>query len=220
MVCYDDDDDFDDFDDDDFDDNDFDDTDFDDNDFDDNDFDDNDFRSSEPYFEETSREIGEYGEDLTASILLSLSEEFGRKSCVFQNIYVPYHSGATTEVDLILLTVKGLFVIESKNYSGAIIGRYTEKYWTQKLYGGETHRFYNPIRQNNTHINTLKKYLNNPPMPFFSWIVFSDRCSLRYVKFRDNDCVVLHRDELFYELEIFLRNHPDVLSDRQFIDLE
>ena len=166
--------------------------------------------------EESSKDIGEYGEDLTASALA----RSGRFGSVFHNLYVPFYNGATTEVDVLFLTVKGIFVIESKNYSGAIIGRDTDKYWTQKLFGGEMHRFYNPILQNKTHINALKEYLNNPPVPLISWIVFSERCSLRYVHFRENDCVVLHRDQLKDELNDMWETLPDVLSYGQFIDIK
>ena len=86
--------------------------------------------------------------------------------------------------NLLYITKVGIFVIESKNYKGWIFGTDTNKNWTEVLYtrktwtnhnGSEKHSFYNPIMQNNTHINWLKRYLNiNVPM--FSLSVFSNNC--------------------------------------------
>lgn len=49
------------------------------------------------------------------------------------NLYIPKENGETTEIDLILITPYGLFVIESKNYSGWIFGNTNNKFWTQTL---------------------------------------------------------------------------------------
>lgn len=51
---------------------------------------------------------------------------------MLRNIYVPYN-GKTSEIDVLLLHEKGIFVFGSKNYSGWIFGRLQNAQWTQCL---------------------------------------------------------------------------------------
>ena len=87
-------------------------------------------------------------------------------------------------IAVLLITIKGLFVFESKNYSGWILGSETQKNWTQTLPKGrgknQKEYFYNPILQNKGHINTLKKILKQN-VPIYSIITFSERCTLKKV---------------------------------------
>ena len=158
--------------------------------------------------------IGQYGEDLTARVL-KISKLFGRRGLMLRNVYIPAEIGETTEIDLIYITQKGLFVIESKNFSGWIFGRESDRYWTQSLPDKSKHRFYNPIWQNRGHIKWLKAFLQNEALPCFSMIVFSERCSLKKLQYRENDCAVIQRDELFDEIRHRWKNAPDVLDETQ-----
>ena len=131
----------------------------------------------------TDEKIGEYGETLTER-KLNLLNLFGRNGKTLKNVYIPKPNGETTEIDLIYVTQKGIFVIESKNCSGWIFGDNKSQYWTSCLPNGEHYRLYNPIKQNNAHIKWLSKYLENYTslsIPFFSFIVFSNRCELKKV---------------------------------------
>lgn len=78
------------------------------------------------------------------------------------NVLIPKRNGETTEIDLILICSKGLFVFECKNFSGWIFGDELQKNWTQTLPIGRgrcrKEQFYNPIMQNSSHIRHLKKY--------------------------------------------------------------
>ena len=102
------------------------------------------------------------------------------------NTYVPTDEGSTSEIDVMLLTRYGIFVFESKNYSGWIFGSESQYKWTQTLPKGrgkgKSHKeqFYNPIMQNRTHIKHLKAYLGED-IPMQSVILFSDRCTLKNV---------------------------------------
>ena len=42
----------------------------------------------------------------------------GRDGKILRNVYVPKENGETSEIDVLYITQKGIFVIESKNYSG------------------------------------------------------------------------------------------------------
>lgn len=114
------------------------------------------------------------------------------------NCYIPKEDGTSSEIDLILIHETGIYVLESKNYSGYIFGAQEQKMWTQTLHAGrgrvEKHRFYNPIWQNKTHIRHLKKYLGLE-IPFYSYIVFSDRCSFKSLEINADERV-LHRSSL------------------------
>lgn len=60
----------------------------------------------------------------------------GHKRYLF-NLYLPKENGETTELDVVLLHESGVYVFESKNYSGWIFGTETQQYWTQTLSNGK-----------------------------------------------------------------------------------
>lgn len=76
--------------------------------------------------------VGKHGEKLTERELKWV-KLFGRKGKTLRNIYLPKDNGETSEVDLIYITQKGIFVFESKNYSGWIFGDEKSKNWTAML---------------------------------------------------------------------------------------
>lgn len=104
---------------------------------------------------------------------------------IYHDLYIERHSGQYSQIDAVLVTRVGIVVFEVKDYSGWIFGKGYQNYWTQVLaYGKEKHRFYNPILQNNGHIETLKKRLEEiADVPFYSVIVFYGRCTLRDVSY-------------------------------------
>ena len=79
---------------------------------------------------------GRRGEKLTERELNFVSF-FGRSGMTLRNLYVPKENGETTEIDLVYITQKGVFVIESKNYSGWIFGNEKDQYWTASLSNGQ-----------------------------------------------------------------------------------
>ena len=88
---------------------------------------------------------GRHGEKLTEREL-KLVKLFGRKGRILRNVYVPKENGETSEIDVLFITQKGIFVIESKNYSGWIFGDEKAGYWTAMLPNKEKNRFYNPTK--------------------------------------------------------------------------
>lgn len=138
---------------------------------------------------------GRRGEKLTERELDSLNF-WGRDGLVLRNVYVPKKDGETSEIDVLYITEKGIFVIESKNYSGWIFGDEKSKTWTTVLPNKMKNRFYNPIMQNRTHIRYLRKYINDD-IPLFSIIAFSERCELKKVSVESPDIHVIKRDRLY-----------------------
>lgn len=111
--------------------------------------------------------------------------------------YIPTENGATTEVDVLLLHTSGIYVFESKNYSGWIFGIETQHQWTQSLPAGRGTRkshFLNPIIQNDVHIRWLKVALSPyGEFPYHSFILFSDRCKLKKIHLTSSKAAVMHR---------------------------
>lgn len=140
---------------------------------------------------------GRLGEFYTYKYLKSLA---GYKRYLF-NLYVPKNNGETTELDVVLLHESGIYVFESKNYSGWIFGTESQQYWTQTLPAGrgrsQKNQFYNPIMQNKGHLKWLQTFLADQSLPFYSYIVFSDRCTLKNVILTSGKHYVVNRYNLF-----------------------
>lgn len=78
------------------------------------------------------------------------------------NLLLPLKNGSKTEIDCVLISHKGIFCIEIKNWSGPITGGDEDDSWIQK--NGElngldrSHR--NPVKQNKAHSEILEKKLD------------------------------------------------------------
>jgi len=144
-------------------------------------------------FYKTVSDKGAYGEFLIYELLESLGE--GNR--ILTNIYLPTGNGRTTEIDLLMVHPTGIYVFESKNYSGWIFGDEKSKNWTQTLKGSKKTSFYNPVRQNKGHISALMDNLRDVgPESFFSYIVFSERCEIKKISISSPNTSVLKRNSL------------------------
>ncbi len=131
-------------------------------------------------------DTGYFGEGLTFIKL----EKIPVYSKILTNLYIPTEDG-TTEIDLVYITTSGIYVIESKNYSGWIYGSYNQKDWLSNIYG-KKYKFYNPLWQNHKHIKYLEKLIPNNKI--YSLIVFSERSEFK--KLNVDRKVVIQRQEL------------------------
>lgn len=165
-------------------------------------------------------DTGRYGEYLTYKYLKKFEEQ-GAKFLF--NIYVPKKEEETTEIDVLMISSKGLFVFESKNYSGWIFGSDNQKYWYQTLPAGrrKSHKekFYNPVFQNNTHVKYLKSLIGNE-IPIYSIITFSDRCKLMNVSIKNSNVNVINRYKIYKLVSsIYNDNSNDTLSVDQINEI-
>ncbi len=88
------------------------------------------------------------------------------------NNYQVSVEGGSVQIDHIVINPNGVFVIETKNYSGRIFGAENQTKWTQVLaYGKVKNSLYNPIMQNGMHIKHLSKILNRNGI-FRNMVVF------------------------------------------------
>lgn len=89
---------------------------------------------------------------------------------LIKNVTLPTENG-TTQIDHIIVSVHGVFVVETKNRRGWIYGSRQLKMWTQKIYIN-TYRFQNPLHQNYKHSKTLQALLNLEDQQVHSVVVF------------------------------------------------
>lgn len=89
---------------------------------------------------------------------------------LIKNVTLPTEGG-TTQIDHIIVSKYGVFVIETKNMKGWIFGSEKQRTWTQKIYK-HTNKFQNPLHQNYKHTKTVQARLDIPEDKLFSVVVF------------------------------------------------
>lgn len=94
-------------------------------------------------------------------------------------ITLPRANGGSTQIDHIIVSIYGIFVIETKNYKGWIYGSENQRQWTQVFPNGSKFKFQNPLRQNYLHIKTLADLLGLELSYFHSMIAFIGECELK-----------------------------------------
>jgi len=119
---------------------------------------------------------------------------------------------STAQIDNLLITSKGLYIIEAKNYNGHIFGSEKQENWTmtvkhvnrKKSKSGKVytkthiskHSFYNPIKQNQTHINKILKLMEiHKEIPIHNIVVFGSKAYLRDVT-HSNQVFVINTHQL------------------------
>lgn len=151
---------------------------------------------------------GSIGEYHVSRILRRLNKNDYK---VYNNLYLK-NGGRTSQIDHLVISIYGIFVIETKNYKGWIFGNEKSKYWTQTLYK-KKYKIFNPVIQNWAHINFIKRLSSDLKSSyFFPIVVFAGdatlkkidssspviykRCLLRII--RSNKQVIITHDELLY----------------------
>lgn len=109
--------------------------------------------------------LGEAIVNLSAKYLLDRSEYH-----LIKNVTLPVEEG-TTQIDHVIVSRFGIFVIETKNMKGWIFGDARQKTWTQKIYKHST-KFQNPLHQNYKHVKALENLLELDGTAIHSVIVF------------------------------------------------
>jgi hypothetical protein len=100
------------------------------------------------------------------------------KYIVLNDLYFNLPDGSTTQVDHLVVSQFGVFVIETKTYSGWIFGDEKSAKWSQSIYRKKS-SFQNPLRQNYRHICTLADTLNIDKHYFHNVVVFRGGCSFK-----------------------------------------
>lgn len=120
---------------------------------------------------------GDVGEQIVKVAVLSKLDAAQYRH--FSNLIIPASNG-TTQIDNIVVSPFGVFVIEAKYFQGWIFGGAKQEKWTHTLSRFEKYAFANPIRQNYGHIKALARLLRQPESRFHSVVVFAHRnCQLK-----------------------------------------
>ena len=133
---------------------------------------------------------GKMGEKRVHDVLAKLPEDYHAYDDV-----VLKTSWGTTQIDHVVVSRYGVFVIETKNYRGDIYGsddkedwkqiivtpvRYEKKMWKEYTYVTKN-KMYNPVKQCQTHINALKGTVGWWQMPAVLMVVFTGDANLSNV---------------------------------------
>lgn len=152
---------------------------------------------------------GRFGEWLTHMRALSFP---GYKKVV-SHVYCVDHNPVPTEIDSVMVTRFGIVVIETKHFSGTLIGHHSQDQWTLQ-FKHHKRSVYSPIRQNQTHIYALNKALPQyRHIPKFSMIVVDEACALQVTTDEDNR--IVHRKQLNKQLKLWLNTQPMILSRKE-----
>lgn len=102
---------------------------------------------------------GKVGEAAVSLLLKQLASD---KYKIVNDVILSSEGGntSTTQIDHIVVSVYGIFSIETKNYKGWICGTENAKQWTQSIYGHK-YKFMNPIHQNYAHVKALESMLRS-----------------------------------------------------------
>lgn len=131
---------------------------------------------------------GNYSEHLVYNEILELSDEY----YIFNDLLFE-SNGRSTQIDHIVVSTYGVFVIETKGHKGWILGGEYSEYWTQIIYKNK-YQFYNPIKQNEGHVRFLRYLLKcSVDIPLIPIVVFNNSADLKvHVK----DHIVVNRCDL------------------------
>jgi Nuclease-related domain len=117
--------------------------------------------------------IGRRGEEFVSGVLSNLDP---LKYTVLNDLMLPSEGSiGTTQIDHVVVSNYGIFVVETKSYTGWIFGNAYQPYWTQVIYR-HRERFFNPLRQNYTHIKAVEALI---------WPILPTVRAIGYVAFPD-----------------------------------
>lgn len=111
---------------------------------------------------------GAIGEARVNSLLRRLLDEHEYR--LFKDLTIPT-KGGTTQIDHVVVSRFGVFVIETKNMKGWIFGGPDQANWTQVIFGHKS-QFQNPIRQNYKHVKVVQEVLGIEAHQIHSVVAF------------------------------------------------
>lgn len=152
------------------------------------------------------------------SLILQLLKKEFPSVTIYHDLIIKKDNDEFSQIDLVLVTSEGIIVIEVKDYSGWIYGSGNNTNWTKVLsYGRKKYKFYNPIKQNNNHINELRKTLKQfKNIPFFSVIVFFGDCELKEINYVPKGTYLVKSHRMFEVLNLIKNeNEPTEYTNKR-----
>lgn len=141
------------------------------------------------------------------------------------DVMLPTPDG-TTQIDHVIVSRYGIFVLETKNYKGWIYGDERAAQWTQVNFKRKD-RFQNPLRQNYKHTKTLADLTGVPEEYFKSLVVFAGDCTFKtampanvvyvrdFVRYIKGFQVAIIKDEQVPEIVSVIGEWAGTVTDKQ-----
>ena len=130
------------------------------------------------------------------------------------------HTKGTDEIDIILVTRKGIFVVESKYRTDEVSGSAIEYFWDITRNGKKIATMYNPIKQNANHIKTMESYLKKEgieaPTVYNVVVIVAKELSIKELDQIDTNTVLVQGLSDLKKLDSL----PDELSDKQILEFQ
>ena len=147
------------------------------------------------------------GKMVEATVSMLLKKLDKNKYQVVNDVLLSAECGntRTTQIDHVVVSIYGIFSIETKNYKGQIYGLESSAKWTQNIYGHK-HSFMNPIYQNYAHVKALNALLQShgyENIPVFSIVTFPGDAVL---KIKTTKSQVVKRGAVTKTVKNFLSN--------------
>ena len=169
--------------------------------------------------EEIADKKGRQGEEEVKRILAGLPRT---EYVVLNDVLLPAGNG-TTQVDHIVVSLYGIFVIEAKNYAGKIYGTRNSEKWSQYL-NGEQYNFRNPIKQNLGHVIAIEKATMVSNRNIIPLVVFTGNATLK-VQGCDEviydgmllETICRYKEKVFTAelMEVYARIIDDIIEENQ-----
>ncbi|MDE6298041.1 MAG: NERD domain-containing protein [Muribaculaceae bacterium] len=117
------------------------------------------------------RRKGKMGERQVSKLLRSLKK---KDYIVINDLLLSSPNGKSIQIDHVVVSNRGIFVIETKSHAGRITGGEHSQNWQQHFSSGSKN-FYNPLLQNAAHIRILRRILPDVDENLFiSMIAFTE----------------------------------------------
>lgn len=156
------------------------------------------------------------GEKATAKILAKLPDNY---KC-FQNLVVNFN-GRKNELDMVAVGPTGVFIIETKNLGGTVIGNADDERWTQKKTGKNgmpySKTVFNPIKQVETHVYRLANSLRSRGVNVFVQpiIYFANPDTTLVLSGNDSEVAVFNcKDNGEKALCEYIMSRPAILNQK------
>ena len=101
--------------------------------------------------------LGEWQVNLLIKFFLDNNEYHLIKNVTLPT-FIDGKKHGTTQIDHIIVSKYGIFVVETKNMKGWIFDSENQKQWTQQIFKHKS-KFQNPLHQNYKHVKTLEDLL-------------------------------------------------------------
>ena len=158
------------------------------------------------------------GSRLQKQTAITLLNQGVTNDALFYDLYLQKSNNEYVHIDMVLATIYGIFVVETRDFSGWIYGNENDKCWIQMTEYQEQHRFYSPIAKNQESIAAIKENLkHNNDIPFYSLIVFSDWSNLDNVTCDNSKVCVAKLSDLGDVIESITKLSKANYTDKQEI---